>query len=78
MAEVIRCDGDCGRESPDPHTRLHVVNGWTTIYVSPNDERGSHRYVLCGECVKRDLFVRPGMGEHYMDKPSDTFFSGRR
>jgi len=78
VAEIIRCDGDCGKESPNPKTGLHDANRWTTINVAPGGERGSTTYILCPECVKRDLFVRPLKGRHHHDKPTDTFFSGRR
>jgi hypothetical protein len=64
MADLIRCDGGCGAESPDPKTRLHVANHWMKILVKTKDESMWRRHCLCGDCAKKNVFLHPDHGEY--------------
>lgn len=64
MADLIQCDGGCGKISPDPETRLHTVNGWLT--VAAKREHGgyiSRKGVYCGDCAPRVLGAMNGSDE---------------
>lgn len=57
MAEIIRCDGGCGAESPDPKTKLHIANSWMNIIVSPENNGRWKRHRLCPGCAKKNVFL---------------------
>lgn len=68
MADVIRCDGECGKESPDPKTGLHEANHWMTLIVRPlggGDRWRKHR--LCPDCAKKNVFL-PAEGQRVSDR----------
>jgi hypothetical protein len=55
MANFIRCDGKCGKESPE-QTRFgpkYVANSWTKIMIE-EDRRGRAKHLIfCDECFAR-------------------------
>jgi hypothetical protein len=67
MADIIRCDGDCGAESPDPKTGLFVANNWTDLMVRRGSQDRWKRFKLCAACAGRDVFVMDKNGAHVSD-----------
>jgi len=57
MAEIIRCDGGCGRESPDPKTGLYEANNWMNLVVSRNNKGDWRRHRLCPDCARRNVLL---------------------
>lgn len=57
MADIIRCDGDCGAESPDPKTGRYEANNWMNIIVSRTNDGRWKRYRLCPECAAKNVFL---------------------
>lgn len=54
MANIIRCDGGCGAESPDPKTKLYVANRWMNLLVNRKNRRGGwERFRLCENCANK-------------------------
>lgn len=52
MAVYIRCDGGCGKESPD-HNYLHIANKWIQVTT----EAGSYfktkkEFSVCEDCFR--------------------------
>ena len=73
MATVIRCDGGCGAESPDPEKGLHVANQWMNLLVNAkNSRRGWLRFRLCQNCA--DKLALPSAPGEYV--PTSGFASG--
>ena len=54
MSTIIVCDGGCGRQSPDPKTRLHVANNWLRARVGSRHHEASE-YQFCDACAPRVL-----------------------
>lgn len=55
MATFIKCDGDCGRESPDPKTGLHIANQWLRVRAAKNTEFPKHEHrdrYYCDDCAR--------------------------
>lgn len=67
MAEVIRCDGDCGAESPDPKTGLHEANNWMNILVSRQNDGRWQRHRLCPNCAPKNVFLVDKNGAYVSD-----------
>lgn len=62
MANVIRCDGDCGKESPDA-TGTYVSNNWMVVIAKrPGDSRW-HKHRLCDDCAKRNILLLDKNGQ---------------
>jgi hypothetical protein len=63
VAEIIRCDGGCGAESPDPKTKLYVANHWMTLIIQrEGGDKQWHRHLLCENCAKKNIFL-PARGQ---------------
>lgn len=67
MAEIIRCDGDCGKESPDPKTGLYVANSWMNVIVRRKPNEAWRRHRLCGDCASRNVFLIDKNGSYVSD-----------
>ncbi len=67
MAKIIRCDGGCGKESPNESG--HIANHWTDVKITAQPQsRNTRELQLCGDCmgrVERALReVPPGIAPH--------------
>lgn len=67
MIDIIRCDGNCGKESPDPTTGLHVANGWTKLLINKGGNDYFRRHVLCDECTAKNVFIVERNGQIVSD-----------
>jgi len=67
MAEIIRCDGDCGKESPDPKTGLYEANNWMNIMVRREGRGYWKRHRLCADCASRNVFLIDKNGSRVSD-----------
>lgn len=57
MAEIIRCDGGCGAESPHPITGRHEANDWMNLIVSRKNDGTWQRHRICQLCAVRNVFL---------------------
>jgi hypothetical protein len=67
MSNIIRCDGNCGRESPDPKTGSHIANGWTKLLIKKCGHGFFRRHVLCEDCTAQNIFIIECNGEIVSD-----------
>lgn len=56
MAEVLRCDGDCGKESPDANGR-YLANGWMVVIARRPDSSTWLKHRLCEDCASRNILL---------------------
>jgi hypothetical protein len=61
MTEIIRCDGDCGKESPDAKGR-YASQHWTII-IERRDNGSWYRHRLCDDCARKNVFLIRKNGE---------------
>jgi ribosomal protein S27AE len=66
MADIVRCDGGCGAESPDKSGQ-HLTYDWMTVIVRNHPNKLVHRddwrkHRLCPNCASKNVFL-PAHGE---------------
>lgn len=72
MAKIERCDGGCGKESPNDRG-LHIANSWTDVRIQKREglRKGPVRELaLCEDCatrVTRALTLVATDGQPYSD-----------
>lgn len=65
MANIIKCDGGCGAESPDKDN-FHVANSWMNLIVNftNGNQYKWRRFRLCDTCAADKVKIDPKGGEY--------------